>query len=407
MKNVALYYDIKGIPINMIFELSGALKTDEEREIFENKYEQIYKSCLRSLIHSPSLRLTKLSGPSIFFFYKKVKYENKQGNLSHKKILLLGERHNVTKPCRPHVDFVKGEYDIHSYLIALGEMLDEKNDRENGSESLDIFVEEDYRLNRKSQKEEVRLFCKSLEDCNNPLESIRIVMKNSEFYPNSIRWHYVDTRSTKYPERLHDDFMIQMYDELQKKPSIHSIIQHILKFYDTNKLVMYLVGLKPEYIDYYLDFCNNLNSRVSPHKHKRNEIQLLIKKHEEEVMVPLIKKRIEKADMSAKEVTKLLESLVSATQSHKAPYNGLLTCRMDAYTLLRMFTVFDKNVTSKNNVPKNIILHAGATHTVIIKEALKLFTYPHMDIMAGDIRVFSNPLSTQCIELKEPFNYFQ
>ena len=398
-----VYYDMKGITMDMISELMGALKTKTEKRLFLNNYEQIYKSCLRSLIHSPALRLTKLSGPSIFFFYPNVKYTNKQGILSHKRILLLGERHDNTKPCVPSVDFTKGEYDVHRYLMALGEILDEKNDSENDSERLDIFVEADYKIIKKPWWYRNRLLCKGLEYCDHPLESIINVMNNSELFPNSIRWHYTDTRRMEYSLYLHKDFVTKMF--LEKYSVVEFIIERALKVYDINKLLSYLVGLKTENLEYYLSFCEFIYKEAYPlDTYEGSDIEFKLRKHEEKLMIPLIKKRIRKADLSESDVKILLERVINASQMPTVLYKGLLTIRMDTYTLLRMFTVFDKNVTSKNNVPKNIILHAGASHTSVVKEVLNLYAFSKIN--AGDMNVLYDISASQCIELDQPFNYF-
>lgn len=370
-----------------------------------NKNKINIYDCIAPIIHQPSLQLTKLSGVISFSYWP---------DIAGRKILLLGEQHNTMLLCNKKLDFTKGEYEVHAWLASIAEITryyKSVNPEIVGNDAtgkcLDIFIETPYRVKRDKRErfKGVKSTVNPLKQYNAPLDAINESVTRS--IRSDVRLHYVDTRTmVDEKEAIYNDFIsddgfhyiepLSHYNVIKAFSQNPDIINKIVAEYDLYHLLSYIASRKTgkDYFNYYKGFVERVMTAYG--------LDYKINEKEEAKFHNIMTKRFLKMDPSI-DAQKLFTTLI-ASSAHESVFHGLVTIRMDAYLLSRIFVEFvdkrrDRWGKNCREDPKNIIIHVGDAHAQILQRVFNTRTKNTIHQRNKD--------NNQCIFLQEPFNFFR
>ena len=353
-----------------------------------------------------SRNLTVLSGPSIFTFFP---------NINEKRILLLGESHNVKEICEEN--YCEGKkanckvYEVHEWLGDLAK---------NAPECLDFFLEIPYVLPY-GQTGGV----KPLKDFNSGVSAIRdefnqcwsyVTEKKETCYSDHLRFHYIDLRGHyEFTQKLSLVYFPFAYIYLKVGPTVFNgaVIsldrEHKTVSDERKKIIFsYLLGIGRNQkarttFNYYVSNLAEVSGMTHPlpwedfNKH----MTLYYKKIDKELskMNPNIDK------------DKFLKILFDIyIEKSIAEPSIIVTVPMDVYFLSRLFIIFDDKKLNRGPLGcrdlkymeiKNTIVYGGGSHIKIYVEFLRRYFE-----VAPKISI-NQPYTNKCIKLDPPFDFFK
>lgn len=341
-------------------------------------------------IHN-SRQLVRLSGVNDFYFFT---------NVMGRKILLLGESHDFEGMCNPTDD----TYLIEDYLWDLSV---------NAPECLDIFIERPRYASSVPKH-------RSRDKPYSPLENIEKKFELSEL-PSNLRLHQVDIRHYYNPDKgvYPDRFFLlnEVIDGISFKTISDDGIKGIKKYVeehheDMESIAKYLMGVdttrqnRTHYHNFVIEIAKigHIEHRYS----QKYDDAFLLAIHTE------IHKRLNKLDPRINR-QEFIDSIIETFTEEMNTFDSYETLRdltdiiMNTYTLLRLFTHFDRSksrgpVGCQNMNIKNCIIYSGSAHSSFFSQFIyTLGSYDSPDI--GDY--YNVEDSDKCIIFKEPFDFFR
>jgi hypothetical protein len=328
--------------------------------------------------HHPSRKLKGISGPNFMVFFP---------NVVGKRILLLGEKHNVKDICGDLKLRKEGVYEVQKWLIDISD---------NSPECIDIFTELPYNyLNRAINDGKP---VPRLKDSKSPLDAVAAEFKDRKFKgirSSKMRLHFMDIRqfSEYHPIAL-------FYAHFKRRASSPEETADYIRIqmqYDKVKryILMYLLGInddgKNAYHDYLSDLFRLINVAHPPFKEY------------EKSYFKIINKEIGKMDEII-DKTRFLNILLEIYMKNFDLITGALNIPMDIYCLSRLFIKFDETKMERGpggcrffSKPKNVIIYTGANHSRTYESFIK--SYFDID------PTFSQKSYGQCLEFNE-FDFF-
>lgn len=358
----------------------------------------------------PSRKINVISGPSSFYYYP---------NVIGKKILLLGETHDIKNVCKDNYCAGKtstcNSFEVHDWIYQLAL---------HAPQCLDIFVEEAY-YDVQSGGNKLNTYAAPLLAVRDKFKHIKPkYAKEGDVPLSSVRYHNMDIRnflgvSSPFVEMAHTKggalkyAMGRVPSEYKSKDSMKTIITCLM---GCNRN---MVAQKMFY-----GFVMNLSISIENYKIGKGVADPIYDMEEWSYdKLSEINNYIRQYDIQIqKEMKKVLPyiSLEKFCQTLSLVYMNyigddwnkfihiLIMLPMDMYVLLRLFikyvpTKLDRgpiNCQSKTyEENKNVIIYAGALHIEIYKDfILKYF------VIAPTIG--HNKTPEQCIELENPFDFF-
>ena len=349
------------------------------------------KADKQKLILHPSRQLQILNGPVSFLFYP---------NIQGKKILLLGDIHNIHALCNINSCSTQNDpgckiYEVQQWLSDLAT---------SSPQCLDIFVEHPY---IKSQKGGA-----ALQSSPNPLQAIRNQFRscaiNKIKCPPNLRYHYVDIRLIEFEGET-------IPDPLGKLLDIISIYGLSTQWYN---LIPLYINQIPIIKEYYIGY-----NRTTPAKN------IFYQFYQDLAKIVSIPYNQDSLDTEINALWKIFDKQLSKTtlnknqffqallKVHSQPpidiHGSLLTLPMDVYLLSRLFTQFDIHKMKRGPIgchdPKysqihNAIIYAGDYHIRLYQK----FIHQYFNILPLISKTGNplDPLRPQCIKLDQPFDFF-
>lgn len=331
-----------------------------------------------------------LSGPNTFIFFKDV---------VGKRILLLGEHHNIRSVCSESILKKPGAYEIQNWLVDIC-----INNDISPTPCVDIFTETPYkhRLNLESCKP-----TNTLQNYENPLEAIACKLgklKRSGNLPSNIRHHDIDIRKSG---DAYDIFpTTEIYEIANKNNRNGSVIigkpiyKIITSNYQAHKVVIlsYLLG-----IDKSLYAATTYRSHVHMLYELYNEPFFKTDAEKLEIRYfATIDKEMSKIDTSIIDKKRFLYTLLGIYLQENM-FVALMTIPIDLYFLVRLFVKFDKSKMSRgphncnNDTVQNAIVCVGDEHA----RFYRLFIEKYFNAIPSIVVVGKN----QCVKLSN-FDYF-
>jgi hypothetical protein len=361
IQEIGDYFNVFKNDIKLCISKTATLYNLDEKEIINIIMKKI------SSLHN-CRKLIKLSGPSVFKFYD---------NINGKRILLLGEVHNIYRLCNRKDNI----YEIHNWLYDLAE---------NAPECLDLFVEDIY-MSAKHKKN-----LKNIKAYGAPIPAVRDKFIN--YNSQKSRYHQVDIRQGEVSE----DPFISMYYFFAKK-NINKLesdeLDIIISNFNKKNIISYILGIDTSEFnkDYYLEFLSAINKFLGANFIISNKNKFPFK---------IIDKELSKMNKSIDKhafIQTLYKLYIKQTLIH-----ALSTIFMDIYVLSRLFITFDKlkmsrgpRACQKYIEPKNVIIYGGRDHIDVYANFFERFfkIKPIINIV--------NSTKNQCITLPKSFDFFQ
>ena len=311
------------------------------------------------------LNLRKLSGCSVFAFYKDV---------GGKRILLLGESHEPVGYC------TKTAYNLDDWLYDLSVST---------NSCLDIFVEDSYisEKNIPIIPEKPMLF--------------EVMKKFQNYKSDTTRYHRFDVRKTNKLDPFHDEVISQILHLVCVIASKDKIIE--LFPYKKDQFISiysYILGLNRS-IDAKHIYDNFVDHLISIFKGREER-----SKHDE-IPYKLILKELSKMD-SQIDVKRLLTILLEIYTEGDLMDNlyGLMAVQMDLYLLSRLFIVFDEHKMNRgpkgcqNQKVKTAIIYGGDFHITVYMKFFSRYFGVKPDLL------IQQDGKNNCIKFDKAFNFF-
>lgn len=316
-------------------------------------------------------------------------------NVLGKRILLLGETHDFDNICDESLD----AYPVDEYLWDLATV---------SPKCLDIFIERPH-YGKSVPKHHSR------ENPQSPLDQIERKFEVSELPPN-LRLHQIDLRhyfdpsQDVFPDRLFiyheiisemNHFKTYASDKIIKIEAVMTKYEPLLK-----TLAKYLIGMdvSQKAQTLYHNLARELSEVAGvPWRYNREYDDKVIQSFHKEIAKRLLKldPRINKKEF----MTALIETLLEESRDF---LEDLLAFVMDTYTLLRLFTRFDKSKTRGPSICQdvnieNCIIYSGSYHTNFYYQFLTTF---FDDINQPDLGSHQEDTDDKCYEFETPFDFF-
>jgi len=345
-------------------------------------------------INSPSRHLRILSGPHILVFFR---------DLSGKKILLLGERHETSNLCSDTLLEENYAYEVHKWLVQIA--IDAPS-------CVDIFTETYYKnIGKCKEKGKLSTFSAPLSAVECEFE--RLI--NDGDLPPYVRYHNIDIRLLEGIQFPISEWTMKVFSKtnLGGQEGLYMFIKitqtrHMFSGQESVLIGHLLTMDRSENARKIHDeFMHELFQKASL-AYDKNKYSLIYDKY-----VRLIDKEFSKSSLDKNKTLLLLSNIYlrDINKSHFDLYSILLAIPMDLYFLVRLFIKFDetklqrgpKGCRMKKDVTaNNVIVYGGAQHIKIYTEFFEsYFNIVEPTLMIGDINNES-----QCIEFDEPFDFY-
>jgi hypothetical protein len=371
-------------------------KTTQKKPIVKKKIQKMHTKPI-------SRQLKVLSGPNFFVYYK---------NILGKRILLLGEHHNILGICsqyycqnRPtdcRVD------EIQNWLHSLVKDSDQ---------CLDFFNEEaSIQHLQLIQRGGASLYC-----YNSPIVAIREEFKSCVSIPNhchsNLRYHLINIRRIKFKsekngQTLEYPLLILYYNPSNKEDFESTIVESVDPIYWNKRkhLYEYLLDLTvgpnsegEQLFNQYLESIINLFKITVEVDFYQNIRLYMLNFHK------LVSKQLSKLDPRMDKNKFLITLLDVFVNSKSTLFTNLFILPQDIYLLSRLFIRFDPNkmlrgpISCQNDdhaIIKNAIVYAGVFHSQNYQEFIENYfqIQPTIEIHQHEIN--------KCIEFDQPFDYF-
>ncbi len=351
-------------------------------------------SIIKKLLIGPnySRQLKILSGPNFFAFFK---------SIDGRKILLLGESHNVENICQygdinlPKHNYI---YEVQNWFSDLAMIT---------NQCFDLFVEDQYHTNPDNNSI-IQNNYQRLSNYHSPLTAVVIRFANHRTEFTKIRYHYIDVRTyydidNNFSSPFDDLFFNNddsdsnycLFDQTESIDEKHDEYkQHIISYisgFDRSKKA------QKHFENYLSDLFEMIGKNYDPKNYEKYM----------EHYFKLIDKEISKID---KKYTRqafyknLLDIYYEFSEGILCDFVFIIP--MDIYFLSRSLIQFDQKKINRgpNNCSgqqiKNIIFYGGAYHANIYMKFYEKFFNQEPTIYIDNIDPFE-----QCIVFDQPFDF--
>ena len=351
--------------------------------------------------HNP-IYLNYLSGPNIFVFFN---------NVLGKRVLFLGEHHNVKEVCNDLILQKLGAYEVQEWIVELCKSTDE---------CIDLFTETPRNKSEPSSllegsgsdsryhKKELGLIVncgkrKKISEFPDSISAIVCKLANLEENLDNLRHHSIDVRKTDGNTlpgtELYNIVSTNKIDVNHKK------YQSIRVNYEAHKVRI---------LSYLLTIDKSGYAKTTYHAHMELLFELYGREFNtinaeviEMKYFTSVEKELKKMDPAISDNKQRFLYTLLSIYLQQDMFIGLMLPPMDLYFLSRLFIKFDESKMDRSvkgcqnsNVIKNAIVYTGAGHTQIYRSFFEKFfnVQPTLVVGAGK--------TSQCLKLHQ-FNYFE
>jgi hypothetical protein len=336
---------------------------------FKMHFETLVQPCIFNSLPK-SRQLKKLSGPSSFVYFN-------HKNLENRRILILGEFHQLTRIC-------KKENEVQDWLWDLSH---------DAPECLDLFNE--Y---WPSSDTGFKIDLTTFKNSNSPLDAVINQFEDckDKKCSNKLRYHHTDIRESNSTALI--DLALTSYDnrvKTQNNYNLTSVLMYYLGFGSLKNNAIFEKETK--------DFIHELY-KMSYHENLAHE-----KWHSIQQDISSIRNHIKK--QSRKSILFIPKIKQILKRIKMDDLLDIVNKGMDIFLLLRLFSKFDSSkmergplYCKKTQYPKNIIIYCGDAH----QEFYTFFMKEYFDI-TPDLYIYASNLENpnQCLTFNPPFDFFE
>jgi hypothetical protein len=357
-----------------------------------------------------SVSLNYLSGPNIFVFFNNVSGActgnirdvllKQNGTVLGKRVLFLGEHHNIKGVCNDLILKKEGAYEVQDWIVQLCKST---------NECIDLFTETPY-----GSTIDTIVNCggrKKISEFPDSMSAIVCKLANLGGTIDNLRHHNIDVRKRGGLLEQNGTGLLLPGTELY---NIVSTNKHDINYKKYQSIRANYEAHKVRILSYLLTIDKSGYAKTTYHAHLELLFELYGQKFDvqraeviEMKYFASAEKELRKMDPAISDNKQRFLYTLLSIYLQQDMFIGLMLPPMDLYFLTRLFIKFDENKMGRtvekcqnSDVIKNAIIYTGAGHTQIYRSFFEKFfnVQPTLVVGAGG--------KTQCLKLHQ-FDYFE